>query len=74
MVLFGSLASLRLVWDLADLFMGLMSICNLIAILLLGKYAFRLLNDYCRQKRSGVKTPVFHKEQMKDIQADIECW
>lgn len=74
MVLFGSLASLRLVWDLADLFMGLMSICNLIAILLLGKYAFRLLDDYCRQKRSGVKTPVFHKEQMKDIQADIECW
>lgn len=74
MVLFGSLASLEIVWSLADITMALMAICNLIAILLLGKYAFRLLDNYMEQKRSGVKSPTFHKEQMKDIEQDIECW
>ncbi|WP_300725904.1 sodium:alanine symporter family protein [uncultured Bacteroides sp.] len=74
MVLYGSLASLRMVWNMADLTMGLMAICNLIAILLLGKYAFRLLQDYRNQKRQGIKSPIFRKEQMKDIEQDIECW
>lgn len=74
MVMFGALASLELVWSLADLTMGLMSICNLIAITLLGKYAFRLLDDYRMQKRNGIKSPVFTKEKMKDIEHDLECW
>ena len=74
MVMFGSLASLNLVWSLADVTMALMSICNLIAIFLLGKYAFRLLDDYLEQKRKGIKSPVFHKERMKDIEQDLECW
>lgn len=74
MVLFGSLASLDLAWSLADICMGLMTICNLIAISLLGKYAFRLLEDYREQKRKGIKHPVFTKDKMKDIEEDIECW
>lgn len=74
MVLFGSLASLKLVWGMADIMMALMSICNLIAIVLLGKYAIRLLDDYRSQKQAGIKNPVFRKEQMKDIEEDIECW
>ena len=74
MVLFGSLASLDLAWSLADVCMGLMTICNLIAITLLGKYAFRLLEDYRLQKRTGIKNPVFTKDKMKDIEKDIECW
>lgn len=74
MVMFGSLATLEIVWGLADITMGLMAICNLIAITLLGKYAFRLLNDYRAQKRAGIKSPVFKKESMPDIEKDIECW
>ena len=74
MVMFGALASLDLAWSLADVCMGLMTICNLIAIVLLGKYAFRLLADYCEQKRNGIKDPVFTKDKMKDIEQDIECW
>ncbi|WP_072529771.1 alanine/glycine:cation symporter family protein [Bacteroides ilei] len=74
MVLLGSLASLETVWSLADITMALMAICNLIAILLLGKYAFRLLDNYMEQKRNGIKSPSFYKEQMKDIEQDIECW
>lgn len=74
MVMFGALASLDLVWGLADICMGLMAICNLIAITLLGKYAFRLLEDYRQQKKNGIKNPVFSKNKMKDIEQDIECW
>ena len=74
MVLFGSVASLSLVWNLADLFMGLMTICNLIAIVMLGKYAFRLLEDYRAQKRKGIADPAFNKESMPDIADDLQCW
>ena len=74
MVMFGALASLDLVWSMADICMGLMTIFNLIAIVLLGKYAFRLLDDYREQKRQGIKDPVFTKDKMKDIEQDIECW
>ena len=74
MVMFGALASLDLAWSLADVCMGLMTICNLIAIAFLGKYAFRLLDDYCQQKRKGIKDPTFTKDKMKDIEQDIECW
>ncbi len=74
MVLFGSVASLSTVWNLADLFMGLMTICNLIAIVLLGKYAFRLLEDYRAQKRQGITDPTFTKEKMPDIADDLQCW
>ena len=54
--------------------MALITICNLVAILTLGKYAFRLLDDYRQQKRAGVKSPVFKRETMPDIEKDIECW
>ncbi len=74
MVMFGALASLELAWSLADMAMGFMTICNLIAIVLLGKYAFRLLDDYLEQKRSGVKSPVFTRDRMKDMADDLECW
>ena len=59
MVFFGSVAELSLVWNLADLFMALMAITNIIAILLLGKYAFIALDDYTQQKKQGIKDPVF---------------
>lgn len=74
MVMFGAVASLDLVWSLGDLFMGLITVCNLVAIFTLGKYAFRLLEDYRRQKRSGVKNPVFRCETMPEIAEELECW
>ncbi|MDD3036682.1 sodium:alanine symporter family protein [Bacteroides sp.] len=74
MVLFGALATLDMAWSLADITMALMAICNLIAILFLGKYAIRLLADYHAQKKAGISSPVFKKERMPDIEKDLECW
>ena len=39
-----------------------------------GRYVFRLLDDYRRQKRQGIKDPVFHRHQLPEIEADIDCW
>lgn len=73
MVIFGSLTQVDIVWNLADLFMGLMAIINLIAIVLLGKYAFMALNDYTNQKKAGIKNPVFKASSIKGLE-NVECW
>jgi len=73
-VLFGALATLELVWSLGDLCMALLTACNLVAIIGLGRYAFRLLDDYRDQQRRGIREPVFHRRQLPEIEDDIECW
>ena len=74
LVMFGALASLEVVWSLGDLFMALLTACNLVAIIALGKYAFRLLDDYRRQQRQGTKEPVFHRSLLPEIAEELECW
>lgn len=74
MVMFGALASLDLAWSLADVCMGLMTICNLIAISLLSKQAFLLLKNYRKQKSEGIASPVFKKSELPGLKGEIECW
>ena len=73
MVLFGSVAKVQLVWDLADVFMGIMAVINLVAIALLGKYAFIALKDYSDQKKAGIKEPVFNASNIEGLE-NVECW
>jgi len=54
----GALSELTLVWALADVAMGLMALVNLVAICLLGKWAFAAIKDYHRQTDAG-QDPVF---------------
>jgi len=72
MVIFGSVAQFELVWDMADLFMGLMAILNLIAITLLAKVAIDVLKDYVRQRKEG-KQPAFKANHIKGLK-HAECW
>ena len=74
MVIFGALASFELVWNIVDFFMAFLTACNLTAILLLGRYAFRLLDDYRQQKRQGIKEPTFHRSQIPELENEIDCW
>lgn len=74
MVMFGAMATLETVWNIVDICMALLTACNLVAIVTLGKYAFRLLDDYIKQKREGNKSPEFHRSAMPDIADDLECW
>ena len=73
-VFFGSVASFEFVWNMGDLFMALLTLCNLIALVFLCKYAFKLLNNYRDQKRRGIKSPVFHRSDLPEIADDLEAW
>lgn len=70
-VFFGAQADFSLVWNLADITMGCMAIVNIIAILLLGNIALKVLKDYETQKKAG-KNPVF-KAKNVGIH-NTECW
>ncbi|MCM3003379.1 alanine/glycine:cation symporter family protein [Priestia koreensis] len=72
MILFGSVAKISLVWNLADLFMGLMVVVNLLSILFLSKIAFAALKDYMRQRKQG-KDPVFYRDSIPGLDG-IEGW
>ena len=73
-VMFGALSTLELVWSLGDFCMALLTACNLVAIIALGRYVFRLLDDYRQQKRQGIKNPTFHRHQIPELEADLDCW
>ncbi|GAA0085231.1 alanine/glycine:cation symporter family protein [Clostridium sp. CTA-7] len=74
MVFFGSLVSMDIVWNLADVFMGFMAIINLVAIVLLSKIAFRALDDYKKQKKSGIKDPVFTASSIPELGYEVTEW
>jgi AGCS family alanine or glycine:cation symporter len=57
-VAFGAIAKLALVWALADVAMAMIAIVNLLAICLLGKWAFAALKDFQRQSE-WCDRPVF---------------
>lgn len=72
MVAFGSLSGIQIVWNLADLFMGLMSVINLVVITLLSKAAMNVLKDYINQRKQGLD-PVFKASNIKGL-TQAEAW
>ena len=75
MVLLGSVAELSVVWDFADLAMGLMATTNLFAILIMGPIAVAVLKDYERQRREGIKEPLFDPAILKRPElVDADVW
>lgn len=73
MVFIGSISSLEFVWSFADITMALMTLCNLAAIVLLGKYAVRCLRNYTTQLRQGID-PVYKSSDIPEIASDTSCW
>lgn len=57
-ILLGAGLNADLLWDIADLTMGGMTLINMPVILILSKYAIRCLDDYVNQRKEG-KEPVF---------------
>lgn len=66
MVMLGAIATLDFVWALADITMALMTICNLAALAVLGRYAIILLHDYKAQLRNG-NDPVYHSSTLPHL-------
>ena len=70
-VFLGAIASLDLVWGLADIFMGIMASLNLAAVVMLSGVAVKLLANYSAQRKQGLD-PVFHTD---DLGLDgMEVW
>lgn len=72
MVLYGCITDLPFVWNLADLFMGLMATMNLLTIAVLAKFAFAAIKDYESQRKAG-KDPVFKASSIPELK-NTECW
>ncbi|WP_206425334.1 alanine/glycine:cation symporter family protein [Staphylospora marina] len=72
MVMWGAVSKVQIVWDLADLFMALMAIINLVAILLLGKVAMNALKHYNEQRKAG-KNPEFTADSLPGL-TGVEAW
>ncbi len=73
MVMIGALSTLEFVWAISDITMGLMTLCNIAALIVLGKYAMRLLADYRRQRKAG-QNPVYYSSTIPEIANETECW
>lgn len=73
LVMWGAVSTLELTWGLVDFFMVIMTVCNLIAILLLGKYAVICLNDYRAQRRKGLD-PVYRSSTIPSIASETPAW
>jgi alanine or glycine:cation symporter, AGCS family len=72
MVIFGSVASLDIVWSLADFSMALMALTNLIAIGILAPIAIKALENYMSQRRQGLD-PVFYSDDIPGLKG-VESW
>ena len=71
-VLLGAGLSADLLWNLADVLMGCMTLINMPVIVYLGKYAIRAMKDYEKQRKQGVE-PVFRAENIK-LPHHVDCW
>ena len=68
----GSGLESKLLWDIADITMGLMAIINVPVIVILSGYAFKALQDYKDQKEKG-KSPVFRAKDIR-LPHDVDYW
>ena len=68
----GAVLNADLLWNIADLTMGMMIIINVPVIALLSRYVFRALKDYEKQKSQGRK-PVFYVKNI-NLPYEVDYW
>ena len=73
MVMIGTLSTLEFVWAISDITMGIMTLCNITALMVLGRYAIRLLADYRQQRKEG-KDPEYYSSTIPEISDETTCW
>ncbi len=72
LILLGAGLNADFLWNIADITMGLMTLINVPVIIILGKYAFRALKDYNKQRREG-KDPKFRAKNI-GINEKLDYW
>ena len=71
-ILLGAGLSAGLLWNIADVTMGAMTLINMPVIIILGGYAMRALADYTRQRKEG-KIPTFRSKDI-GIETELDYW
>ena len=71
-ILVGAVLSADLLWGVADILQGSMTLINMPVIVYLGKYAFRALKDYSKQRDEG-EEPVFKAKNI-DLPDKTDYW
>jgi len=71
-IFLGGVASVDLIWNIADMFCALIVCLNMIAIFFIGGQALKVAADYIKQKKEG-KDPVFVASEVEGIR-ETECW
>ena len=71
-IFIGAGLSADLLWSIANVTMGGMTIINMPVILILGKYAFIALKDYEKQRKDG-ETPIFKAKNI-DLPHKTDYW
>lgn len=71
-IFIGAVLNADLLWNIADITMGGMTIINMPVILYLSKYVFRTLKDYDSQLKEG-KEPVFHVKSI-GLPHKVDYW
>ena len=60
-------------WAIADILMALMCLVNIPACMLLGKVAYKALDDYKKQRAEG-KNPVFRAADIGLDESEVDYW
>ena len=68
----GAGLSADMLWNIADITMGAMTLINMPVIFILNKYAVRAINDYAKQRKAG-EEPVFKAKNI-DLPHDVDYW
>lgn len=71
MVMWGTMAPLPTVWNLADMALGLMTVINIVAITWLTPTVVTLLQDYLNQRKAG-KLPEYRLDPSHQYQGRTE--
>lgn len=71
MVLWGTMAPVPTVWNMADMALGLMTVVNITAIVMLTPTVVMLLNDYQQQRKAG-QSPEFKLNAQHRCQGGTE--
>ncbi len=71
-ILLGAGLNADLLWNIADITMGGMTLINMPVSVILSKYAVRALNDYIKQRKEG-KEPVFRAKDI-NLPHEVDYW
>ncbi len=72
LILVGAGLSADVLWNLADIFMGGMTLINMPVIIIMSKYVYSALNDYLKQRKEG-KEPVFKAKNI-NLPFETDYW